>query len=284
MTGREASAGAGSWRNWAGNQRTDPARTVAARDTGDVVDAVKAAARDGLRVKAIGSRALVHRDRRARRRGAARAVATRRLAAGRPATGLATVPAGMTLRALNPLLWAHGWALPNLGDIDAQTVAGAIATGTHGTGARHRGLADAGARAWSSCSPTARVLHLLAERERRGLRGRPGRARRARRARQRDAAGRARVPAARASRPRVPLRRCSSSCDELARRRPRRVLLVPAHRHRRHQAQQPHRRRRARARPGRRVGGRRAARQRRVRPGLPARRRGARAWCRGSTG
>ena len=43
------------WRNWAGNQRTDPARTVVARDTGDVVDAVKAAARDGLRVKAIGS-------------------------------------------------------------------------------------------------------------------------------------------------------------------------------------------------------------------------------------
>ena len=58
------------------------------------------------------------------------------------ATGLATVPAGMTLRALNPLLWARGWALPNLGDIDAQTVAGAISTGTHGTGARHRGLAD----------------------------------------------------------------------------------------------------------------------------------------------
>ena len=57
--------------------------------------------------------------------------------------GLATVPAGMTLRALNPLLWERGSrALPNLGDIDAQTVAGAISTGTHGTGAAHLGLAS----------------------------------------------------------------------------------------------------------------------------------------------
>src|SRR5205823_998880 len=30
---------------------------------------------------------------------------------------------------------AHGLALENLGDIDAQTIAGAIATATHGTGA-----------------------------------------------------------------------------------------------------------------------------------------------------
>ena len=34
-----------------------------------------------------------------------------------------------------PMLAAHGLAMPNLGDIDAQTIAGALATGTHGTGA-----------------------------------------------------------------------------------------------------------------------------------------------------
>jgi hypothetical protein len=39
-----------TWRNWAGNQRTDPARTIIARHAGDVVDAVKGAQRDGLRV------------------------------------------------------------------------------------------------------------------------------------------------------------------------------------------------------------------------------------------
>jgi len=133
--------GAGErWRNWAGNQRTDPVRTVAAHDTGEVVAAVKDAARDGLRLKAIGSghsfTAIAVPD-----DVAVRAPRDPRLLQV-DATGLATVPAGMTLRTLNPLLWARGWALPNLGDIDAQTVAGAIATGTHGTGARHRGLAD----------------------------------------------------------------------------------------------------------------------------------------------
>jgi len=133
--------GAGErWRNWAGNQRTDPVRTVAAHDTGDVVAAVKDAARDGLRLKAVGSghsfTAIAVPD-----GVAVRAPSDPRLLQV-DATGLATVPAGMTLRTLSPLLWARGRALPNLGDIDAQTLAGAIATGTHGTGARHRGLAD----------------------------------------------------------------------------------------------------------------------------------------------
>ena len=52
-----------------------------------------------------------------------------------------TVQAGMTLRRLNALLELGGLAMTNLGDIDAQTVAGAISTGTHGTGARYGGLA-----------------------------------------------------------------------------------------------------------------------------------------------
>lgn len=129
-----------TWSNWAGNQRTDPARTVVARDTGDVVDAVTAAVRDGLRVKALGSghsfTAIAVPD-----GVAVRAPADPSLLRIDP-TGLATVPAGMTLRTLNPLLWERGWALPNLGDVDAQTVAGAISTGTHGTGATHAGLAS----------------------------------------------------------------------------------------------------------------------------------------------
>lgn len=54
---------------------------------------------------------------------------------------LVTVRAGTTLRQLNAALDTLGLALANLGDIDAQTVAGAISTGTHGTGARLGGLA-----------------------------------------------------------------------------------------------------------------------------------------------
>jgi L-gulonolactone oxidase len=52
-----------------------------------------------------------------------------------------TVEAGMTLRELDKMLWLYGLALPNLGDIDAQTVAGALATGTHGTGSHFRCIA-----------------------------------------------------------------------------------------------------------------------------------------------
>jgi FAD-linked oxidoreductase len=148
-----------TWRNWAGNQRTDPARTVLARDAGDVVDAVKAAQRDGLRVKALGSghsftAIAVAED--------VALVAPSDPARVRIDGDLVTVPAGLSLHALNALLWERGRALPNLGDIDAQTVAGAISTGTHGTGAGHRGLA-AQVRALDlvtadgsllSCSPT----------------------------------------------------------------------------------------------------------------------------------
>ncbi|WP_367133802.1 D-arabinono-1,4-lactone oxidase [Saccharothrix sp. HUAS TT1] len=54
---------------------------------------------------------------------------------------LVTVRSGTTLRQLNALLDVLGLALANLGDIDAQTVAGAISTGTHGTGAKLGGLA-----------------------------------------------------------------------------------------------------------------------------------------------
>lgn len=46
----------------------------------------------------------------------------------------ATVLAGTTIRALGGLLGEHGLALENQGDIDAQAIAGAVSTGTHGTG------------------------------------------------------------------------------------------------------------------------------------------------------
>jgi L-gulono-1,4-lactone dehydrogenase len=47
-----------------------------------------------------------------------------------------TVEAGVTIRELAPALAARGLALENQGDVDAQTLAGAICTATHGTGAR----------------------------------------------------------------------------------------------------------------------------------------------------
>lgn len=47
------------------------------------------------------------------------------------------VQAGMRLRALGEALAARGLALANLGSIDEQSVAGAMATGTHGSSAHH---------------------------------------------------------------------------------------------------------------------------------------------------
>lgn len=55
-------------------------------------------------------------------------------------SGLVRVQAGITIHALNERVAEHGLALENLGDIDAQTIAGAISTATHGTGARLRNI------------------------------------------------------------------------------------------------------------------------------------------------
>jgi L-gulonolactone oxidase len=51
-------------------------------------------------------------------------------------SGLAKVEAGISLHDLSEELDRRGLALENMGDIDAQTIAGALSTGTHGTGAR----------------------------------------------------------------------------------------------------------------------------------------------------
>jgi L-gulonolactone oxidase len=53
-----------------------------------------------------------------------------------PESKTVTVGAGMRLHALNQVLAQHGLAMPNLGDIDVQTISGALSTGTHGTGAK----------------------------------------------------------------------------------------------------------------------------------------------------
>ncbi|XVH30498.1 D-arabinono-1,4-lactone oxidase [Haloferacaceae archaeon DSL9] len=55
----------------------------------------------------------------------------------------ATILGGTTLDEAAPELHAHDLAMPNLGDVSQQTVAGAFSTGTHGTGAGFPNLADA---------------------------------------------------------------------------------------------------------------------------------------------
>ena len=59
-----------------------------------------------------------------------------------PASGLVTVGGGTVLADLNQRLHELGLAMENLGDIDRQTIAGSISTGTHGTGARLRNISS----------------------------------------------------------------------------------------------------------------------------------------------
>jgi L-gulonolactone oxidase len=59
------------------------------------------------------------------------------------ASGLARVEGGISLARLSEALHAYGLAFENLGDVDVQSIAGATATATHGTGARLRNLSAA---------------------------------------------------------------------------------------------------------------------------------------------
>jgi L-gulono-1,4-lactone dehydrogenase len=129
------------WRNWTGDQRCVPTRIERPRDRGDLIETVKRAGEAGLTVRAVGSGhsfsdaactggVLIEMG------GLSRVLEVQRDA------GLVKVEAGIGLRELSELIWGHGMALENLGDIDKQTISGAVATGTHGTGSRFRNLSS----------------------------------------------------------------------------------------------------------------------------------------------
>jgi L-gulono-1,4-lactone dehydrogenase len=128
-------------RNWAGNQRCVPAEVHEPTSTDEVAAIVRAAAQAGQRVKVIGGGHsftdvamtdghLLSLD-----------AMNRLLRVGGNEGFDVTVQAGIRLRDLNEHLAKRGLALPNLGDIDRQSIAGAVSTATHGTGAGHGNLA-----------------------------------------------------------------------------------------------------------------------------------------------
>jgi len=129
---------AGEWRTWAGDQAARPARAESPADAGEVAAAVKAAERDGLPVRMVGSG---HSFTGAAVTDGVLLHPTRLTGVVAIVGDQVTVRAGTRLRELSGTLAAHGLALENLGDVDVQTVAGAVSTGTHGTGAAYGGLA-----------------------------------------------------------------------------------------------------------------------------------------------
>lgn len=130
-----------AWSNWAGQQHCSPARTVRprhetdlARDITDAVDAdltlrpvgsghsfTDTCLTDGCHVDLGLMDKVIDVDR---------------------SSGLVRVQAGIPLHRLTAALHAHGLALENQGDIDRQTISGATATATHGTGMRFRNLSS----------------------------------------------------------------------------------------------------------------------------------------------
>jgi len=123
--------------NWAGNQRWMPHERAQPTSVGEVATIVSGAHREGRRVKVIGGghsfTATAATD------GVQlRLDALDRVIAIDERRRRVRVGAGIKLHRLNDVLAEHGVAMPNLGDIDRQSLAGAIATATHGTG-RHLG-------------------------------------------------------------------------------------------------------------------------------------------------
>lgn len=137
------------WENWAGLATAHPQRVLTPASTAEVAATVSEAAARGIRVKMVGT-GHSFTD-----------VATTDGWMLRPEglTGLRSVDrdalrvsvgSGTPLHVLNEQLHHLGLSLHNMGDIAAQTVAGALSTGTHGAGGR-----------WASLSAQVTALELV---------------------------------------------------------------------------------------------------------------------------
>ncbi|MGE3267221.1 MAG: D-arabinono-1,4-lactone oxidase [Chloroflexota bacterium] len=119
-----------TWQNWSGGVRSTPSRIVSPRDEGELAAALAASdepvrvvgaghsftplcATDGMLLSLDALTGLVSTD---------------------ATASIATVWAGTRLHDLGEPLLAAGFGLANMGDIDRQALAGAVSTGTHGTG------------------------------------------------------------------------------------------------------------------------------------------------------
>ena len=122
-----------TWSNWSGRQRANPAQIFAPTSEAELAAAIAAGAERQLPIRAVGA---THSHSRV-------AATDGTLITLDGWTGVtssdveqlrATVRSGTRIFELGAPLHALGMALKNQGDIDQQSIAGAISTGTHGTG------------------------------------------------------------------------------------------------------------------------------------------------------
>ena len=131
-----------TWSNWSGTVTATPRQVVAPVDAAAAAGVLARAVDSGRKVRPLGSGHSFSPI----GQPADIAVSVAALAGVRDhnlANGRVWVGAGTRLSHLNRALDTLGLALPNLGDIDRQTIAGAVATGTHGTGLGLFGIAAA---------------------------------------------------------------------------------------------------------------------------------------------
>ena len=125
-----------TWSNWSGSVRSHPQEILRPDSIPDLARIVKQCARSGRHLRVVGSghsfTPLVETNdvllSLEQLQGIESVDAT---------SGIAVVLGGTQLKQLGETLLAAGLAQENLGDIDVQSIAGAISTGTHGTGIRY---------------------------------------------------------------------------------------------------------------------------------------------------
>ena len=129
------------WSNWAGNQQTGTVLLSKPQTESELQQVVQSAQLSGRRVKAVGSGHSF----------TAIAVSEEvlvdlsdydEIVAIDKINQTVTVQSGIQLSKLNQALYENSLAMQNLGDIAYQTIAGAISTSTHGTGAKFTGIAN----------------------------------------------------------------------------------------------------------------------------------------------
>ena len=128
-----------TWTNWVGNQSFTSTAAAAPRDEEEVAALVKQAADRGLGVRVAGAghsfTPVVQTDGVLLDLSALRGVLSTDTGRKR-----ATALAATRIHDFYEPLWDVGLALRNQGDIDTQQIAGAVATGTHGSGTRYTSL------------------------------------------------------------------------------------------------------------------------------------------------
>ena len=123
------------WQNWSGSVQAIPRQIVKPHSVDELARLMGAYGREGRRVRVAGAGhsftplvqsndVLVSLD---QLQGIEKIDAEH---------GTVTVLGGTRLKSLGEALYVHGLAQENLGDIDVQSISGAISTGTHGTGVR----------------------------------------------------------------------------------------------------------------------------------------------------